>query len=98
MDYQALVKTITEHLVTKPEAVEVTAEKDAEGVLRILIHVDEIDTGRVIGRRGATINAIRQLIRVSSVKSGDSVEVDVTESGRQAAAEATPAATTENAE
>ena len=87
MDYQALVKTIAVSLVTKPEAVEVTAQKNAEGVLRVLIHVAEEDTGRVIGRRGATINAIRQLVRVSSVKSGDSVEVDVTESGKAADAE-----------
>lgn len=81
MDYQALVKTIAASLVTKPEAVEVNAEKDAEGVLRVLIHVAEEDTGRVIGRRGATINAIRQIVRVSSVKGGDSVEVDVAETG-----------------
>lgn len=87
MDYQALVKTIAVSLVTKPEAVAVTAEKDAEGVLRVMISVAEEDTGRVIGRRGATINAIRQIVRVSSVKSGDTVDVDVAESG-----EKTPAA------
>lgn len=85
MDYQALVKTIVLSLVTKPEAAEVTAEKDAEGVIRVLIHVTEEDTGRVIGRKGATINAIRQIARVSSVKSGDSVEVDVAETGEKAA-------------
>ena len=88
MDYQALVKTIAVSLVTKPEAVEVNAEKDAEGVLRVLIHVAEEDTGRVIGRRGATINAIRQIVRVSSVKGGDSVAVDGAATGdRNAAAE-----------
>lgn len=83
MDYQALVKTIAVSLVTKPEAVTVTAEKDAEGVLRVMINVAEEDTGRVIGRRGATINAIRQIVRVSSVKSGDNVDVDVAESGEK---------------
>lgn len=87
MDYKALVKTIADSLVTKPEAVEVTAEKNEEGVLRVIIHVAEEDTGRVIGRRGATINAIRQLVRVSSVKGGDSVEVDVADTGKKADAE-----------
>ncbi|MGI6075666.1 MAG: KH domain-containing protein [Pyramidobacter sp.] len=85
MNYQELVKTIALSLVTKPEAVEITAEKDAEDVLRVLIHVAEEDTGRVIGRRGATINAIRQIVRVSSVKGGDKVEVDVAETGEKAA-------------
>lgn len=79
MDYQALVKTIALSLVTNPDAVQISAEKDGEGVLRVLIHVAEEDTGRVIGRRGATINAIRQIVRVSSVKGGDRVEVDVAE-------------------
>ena len=86
MDYLALVKTIALSLVTKPEAVEVTSSTE-EGVQRLLLHVADEDTGRVIGRRGATINAIRQIVRVSSVKGGDSVEVDVAETG-----ERTPAA------
>jgi len=85
MDYKALVSTIVNSLVTKPEAVQIDAEKDGEGVLRVLIHVAEEDTGRVIGRRGATINAIRQIVRVSSVKGGDSVEVDVADSGERKA-------------
>ncbi len=85
MDYNALVKTIALSLVTNPDAVEVSSQKDTEGVLRVVIHVAAQDTGRVIGRRGATINAIRQIVRVSSVKSGDSVEVDVAESDGKAA-------------
>ncbi len=88
MDYQALVKTIAVSLVTNADAVRVSAEKDDEGALRVLIHVADEDTGRVIGRRGATINAIRQIVRVSSVKGGDRVEVDVAETDeRKPAAE-----------
>ena len=82
MDYLALVKTIVLSLVTKPEAVEVTSNSE-EGVLRLQIHVAEEDTGRVIGRKGATINAIRQIVRVSSAKGGDSVEVDVAENAAE---------------
>lgn len=78
MDYPALVETIVSSLVTKPEAVEITSET-VDGVEKVMIHVAEEDTGRVIGRRGTTINAIRTLARVASVKSGDSVEVDVAE-------------------
>ena len=84
MDYLALVKTIALSLVTKPEAVEVTSNGE-EGVLRLQIHVAPEDTGRVIGRKGATINAIRQIVRVSSAKGGDAVEVDVAETEAPAA-------------
>ena len=86
MDYEALVKTITLSLVTKPEVVEVTSSKDRNGVIRVLVTVAEEDTGRVIGHRGATINAIRQLARVASVKTGEIVEVDVAETDSRKAA------------
>lgn len=79
MDYIALVKLIAQSLVTKADAVEITYSHEENEPLRILIHVAEEDTGRVIGRRGATINAIRQIVRVASVKSGESVDVDVAE-------------------
>ena len=83
MDYQALIRTIVLSLVTKPEAVDVTTEDEGD-FLRLLIHVAEEDTGRVIGRKGATINAIRQLARVAAAKGGDNVEVDVAETERPA--------------
>ena len=82
MDYLALVKTIALSLVTKPEAVEVTSSTE-ECVQCLLLHVADEDTGRVIGRKGATINAIRQIVRVSSAKAGDSVEVDVAENAAE---------------
>ncbi|MDY3867777.1 MAG: KH domain-containing protein [Pyramidobacter sp.] len=87
MDYAALVKLIASSLVTKPDAVAVTSSQE-NGALCILIHVAEEDTGRVIGRRGATINAIRQIVRVASVKSGENVEVDVAETEDRNAPEA----------
>lgn len=79
MDYRAFVRTIVLSLVTRADAVEVTSSTDKSGVIRVLITVADEDTGRVIGRRGATINAIRQLARVASVKGGDVVEVDLAE-------------------
>ena len=88
MDYIALVKLIAESLVTKAEAVEITSSKEENGPLRILIHVAEEDTGRVIGRRGATINAVRQIVRVASAKSGENVEVDVAETAERKPQEA----------
>ncbi|HQH79350.1 MAG TPA: KH domain-containing protein [Synergistaceae bacterium] len=37
------------------------------------------DVGRIIGKKGATINALRQLTRASAAKAGDTVDVDVVE-------------------
>jgi predicted RNA-binding protein YlqC (UPF0109 family) len=35
--------------------------------------------GRVIGKKGSTINAIRHVAKAASVKSGEKVDVDVEE-------------------
>ncbi|MBQ9574563.1 MAG: KH domain-containing protein, partial [Synergistaceae bacterium] len=37
------------------------------------------DVGRVIGKRGATINAIRLLAKAAAVKAGERVDVDIVE-------------------
>ena len=49
-------------VVTKPEAVSVIKSNDEQGVLYTLKVADE-DAGKVIGRNGETINAIRLLLR-----------------------------------
>ncbi len=78
-EYVELVRYVAKALVNEQEAVQVTSSEDEEGVVRILIDVADGDIGRMIGRRGATINAIRQVVRASAVKSGDRVVVDVRE-------------------
>ena len=49
-------------LVTKSEVVNVVKTNDERGVLYTLKVADE-DAGKVIGRKGETINAIRLLLR-----------------------------------
>ncbi len=78
--FTALVSFIVSSLVTKPEQVQVTSSRDDNGVLQISIGVAQEDTGRVIGRRGSTIGAIRQLVRVSASRAGEQIEVAVKES------------------
>lgn len=78
VDYRALVEYIAKQLVTDPSSVEVTGSEGEEGLsVRILVAAG--DVGRIIGKRGATINAIRQVVRASAAKAGDKVDVDVEE-------------------
>lgn len=78
-DYGALVEFVARALVTRPEAVRVSSNEADAGEIKILIDVDPEDIGRMIGRRGATINAIRQVVKAAAVKSGDRVDVDILE-------------------
>lgn len=66
---QQFVEFIVKTLVSKPENVTVEREIDERGVL-LSLTVDPEDVGRVIGKRGATAQSIRTLLRVLGTKNG----------------------------
>jgi len=78
-NYADLVGTIVRRLVTKPGEVEVSEENSSSGTVLVTIEVSSEDIGRVIGKKGSTINAIRHVAKAASIKSGEKVDVDVKE-------------------
>ena len=78
-NYVDLVDLIVRRLGTKPEAVSVEEDRSEGGVILVTIRVDSEDVGRVIGKKGSTINAIRHVAKAASIKSGEKVDVDVKE-------------------
>lgn len=66
---QQFVEFIVKTLVSEPEKVTVEREIDERGVL-LSLTVDPEDVGRVIGKRGATAQSIRTLLRVLGTKNG----------------------------
>jgi predicted RNA-binding protein YlqC (UPF0109 family) len=77
-NYKELVEFIVKYLVTQPEVVSVESS-DGEGGVKVMIRVAHEDVGRIIGKRGATINAIRLLAKAAAVKAGERVDVDIVE-------------------
>jgi predicted RNA-binding protein YlqC (UPF0109 family) len=73
-----LVEYLTKALVEHAEEVKVEESVGATSIL-IDIHVAREDVGRVIGRQGRHINAMRTLARVLGAKSGKRVSVEVVE-------------------
>lgn len=61
------VEDIVKSLVDNPDAVRLSRTLDMKGVL-LDLEVDPQDLGKVIGKKGMTINAIRSLLRVLGVK------------------------------
>jgi hypothetical protein len=78
-DYEALVGFVVRHIVTKPEEVQITAQRSESGVVKLSVKTASEDIGRVIGKHGATINAIRLIAKAAAVKPGDKVDVDILE-------------------
>ena len=59
---QQFIEYIVKSLVGKPDAVQVERRIDEKGVL-LELTVDPDDLGRVIGKRGATAQSLRTLLR-----------------------------------
>ncbi len=64
---QEFVEYVVKALVEKPNSVEVKRSLDQKGVF-LELTLDPEDVGKVIGKKGATINAIRALLRVLGAK------------------------------
>jgi len=78
MDVRKLVEHITRGLVDEPEAVEVR-EVAGERSSIIEIAVAPGDIGKVIGKRGRIIHAIRTVAKASAAKEDKRVEVEILE-------------------
>ncbi|MEW6636466.1 MAG: KH domain-containing protein [Actinomycetota bacterium] len=73
---ESLVLLLARSLVENPDEVEVTGtETDRRVDLRLRVAPE--DMGRLIGRGGRTINAIRTVVKAASVKQGKRVNVEV---------------------
>ncbi|MDR3255913.1 MAG: KH domain-containing protein [Synergistaceae bacterium] len=76
-DYGDIVEYIVKRLVNQPDKVSVTSERNDGGAVMVTISTASDDIGRVIGKRGATINAIRLVAKSAAVKPGEKVDVDL---------------------
>jgi predicted RNA-binding protein YlqC (UPF0109 family) len=74
---QDLLEYLTKALVDSPGDVSVESFEEDDGTLVLELHVAPDDVGKVIGRSGRTVNALRTVIRASAVKQGRRVLVDV---------------------
>ena len=72
-----LIEFLARALVDDPEAVEVDSFEEDDGTLVYEVRVAEDDVGKVIGRSGRTVNALRTVVRAAAVREGRRVLVDV---------------------
>ena len=77
---QQFVEYIVKTLVNNPDKVEVERTIDEKGVL-LQLTVDPEDVGRVIGRRGATAQSLRTLLRALGTKNDAHYNLKITNDG-----------------
>jgi predicted RNA-binding protein YlqC (UPF0109 family) len=71
-----LVRTVVLRLVEDPSQVQVTEKVDGS-VVTVEVRVAPEDMGRVIGKGGRVINAIRTIAKVAATKENVKVFVEV---------------------
>lgn len=69
-----LLEFILIHLVNNPEDIRVE-ESEQDGEMIYSLHVHQEDIGRVIGKSGHVIQAIRTLAKVRAMKEGTRIRV-----------------------
>jgi hypothetical protein len=75
---KAVVEHVTRAIADEPDAVEVDLVERRDEVA-LLVHADPSDMGRLIGKRGRVIQALRQVTRAAGAAEGIKVSVDVIE-------------------
>ncbi|MEK7781519.1 MAG: KH domain-containing protein [Verrucomicrobiota bacterium] len=75
---QAFLEYVVKGLVQFPDAVSVTPT-DRAGMTVYELRLDPQDVGKVIGRQGQTINAIRSLLTAGSAKKGIRCSMEIVE-------------------
>lgn len=73
-----VLETLLEVLVTDPKSIKVEEEKTDNNIL-LRVSVAKEDMGRVIGKDGKIIQALRSLLKVKAIKDGKRVEISLVE-------------------
>jgi uncharacterized protein len=77
-DLAGFVEFVVKGLADAPGNVRVDSREGA-GSLDLTIRCDQKDVGRIIGRKGKTIDAIRALARGAASRTGTKVNIDIAE-------------------
>lgn len=94
---QQFIEFVVKSLVNNPDAVSVERTIDEKGVL-LELTVDPEDLGRVIGKRGATAQSLRTLLRALGTKNDARYNLKIVDNGEpmHRSSSAAPAAASSN--
>jgi predicted RNA-binding protein YlqC (UPF0109 family) len=72
-----LVAELARRLVDEPAAVRVEEVEEEDGSLLLRLHVAEGDVGKVIGRQGRIVRALRTVVRAGGVSAGRRLHLEI---------------------
>lgn len=72
------LKFLVENIVEHTEDIVIEKKDDELGTL-LTLQVNEADMGIIIGKKGATVNALRSILRLQGMKMGKKITLKVLE-------------------
>lgn len=72
-----LLEQIVKSIVDKPEEVKISEEDGEYGEVILKLSVSDKDMGKVIGKGGKIIKAIRTIVRILAIKNNKRVNIDL---------------------
>lgn len=80
---QDILQFILKNITTVPDDVKIDVE-EVEGTSNYIVTVNPVDVGRIIGKEGKVIKAIRTIMRVIAIQRGLHIRISVvSENGPQ---------------
>jgi len=78
VEIKEIVEYLIKLIVDKPEEIEV-AEKQGEHVIIFEVQANKQDFGKILGKQGKNIQAIRTLVNAVSAKAGKRTIIEIVE-------------------
>lgn len=75
-DYVDLTRFIAERIVTNKDAIEVEAHPRGRSTI-VRLHVADEDMGKIIGKNGRNVEAIRAVVRAAGLRHHERVQVEL---------------------
>jgi uncharacterized protein len=74
---ESLLEYLARSLVDKPDEVQVDGFDEEDGTIVLELRVADDEAGKVIGRGGRTVAALRVVMKAAAARDGNRVLVDV---------------------
>jgi uncharacterized protein len=72
-----VLEYVARAIVDEPDAVAIEVEERRNGGVELRLHVSPDDMGKVIGKRGRVVQAIRTVVRAAGAAEGIEAQVEV---------------------
>lgn len=79
-DFEAFLKDVLSPMLDHPEALRIEVQESGKK-RDVLIHAEQVDRGRIIGKSGRMISSLRTLVQAAGEKYGLQVNLEIFEEG-----------------